>query len=107
MSRTAALPAPLDGFCLSLHARERMVSRSISAKDMARVLEYGRCVSVRGAEIYVIGRKEVERYRREGVDLAGLDGLQVVANDAGLVYTVYRNRDFRGLKERRRHARAR
>lgn len=51
--------------------------------------------------IYAIGRNEIARARPWGVDLEGLDGVQVVVVD-GVVVTVYRNRDLRGLSWRAR-----
>jgi hypothetical protein len=62
------------------------------------VLEYGRRVFTRGAIIYAIGRKEVARYRYEGLDLSNCEGVQVVCLMDGTVLTVYRNHDFRGLR---------
>lgn len=52
----------------------------------------------RGARIYAIGRREVERYRAQGVDLDPFEGVQVVTKLDGAVLTVYRNRDLRGLR---------
>jgi hypothetical protein len=67
-------------------------------------LEYGRVVYVRGAEIHVIGRKEVFRYRRHGIDLREYEGVHVVCRPgSGLILTAYRNRDFRGLRPHQRY----
>ena len=53
------------------------------------------------AAIYAIGRKEVERLGRSGVDVAEYEGVQVVCTpDSSAILTVYRNSDFRGLKPR-------
>ena len=67
-------------------------------------MEFGRCVEIRGAQIFAIGRREVARFRREGIELAGFEGMQVVVMDGGAVVTVYRNRDFKGLRPRRRNS---
>lgn len=68
-------------------------------------MAYGRVVHVRGAEIHAIGRKEVLRYRQRGIDLRMYEGIQVVCRPgAGVVLTVYRNRDLRGLRPHRRSA---
>ena len=72
------------------------------AQGMRRVLNYGRVAHVRGATIYAVGRKEVERFARDGMDLSDVEGVQVVCSDSGVIMTVYRNRDFRGLRPRRR-----
>jgi hypothetical protein len=95
-------------FFLSLHARERMATRGLRADAVDAALAYGRIACVRGAEIYAIGRKEVARYAKEGVDLAAYDGVQVVVTVDGTILTVYRNRSFTGLRDRRsrRHHRS-
>lgn len=83
---------------LTRHACERMIERRVSASALEHVLDYGREVHVRGATVYAIGRNEVARYELEGVDLAAFSGIQVVCAHDGRVLTVYRNRDFRGLR---------
>lgn len=83
---------------LTQHARIRMNQRRLSYEAVAMVMAYGRLVRVRDAEIYAIGRKEVARGRREGVDLSRFEGVQVVCSCTGTVLTIYRNSDFRGLR---------
>ena len=90
---------------LTRHAWQRMGGRSLSPEKVRRVLDYGRVAHVRGATVYALGRKEVERFAAVGVDLSDLEGVQVVCSDSGTIMTVYRNRDFRGLRPRRRRAR--
>lgn len=85
---------------LTQHARVRMQQRRLPPRAVAMVMVYGRLARLRGAEIYAIGRKEVEHYRREGVDLSRFQGIQVVCNQDGKILTVYRNHDFRGLRQR-------
>jgi hypothetical protein len=90
-------------FHLSRHAHKRMGARSISQVDLSMVFRYARIVHVRKARIFVVGRREVARWRHEGVDLSKLEGIHVVcAADNDTVITVYRNRDLRGLRPRRR-----
>lgn len=94
---------------LTQHARAQMHRRRLSREAVAMVMAYGRLARVRGAEIYAVGRKEVERYLREGVDLSRFQGVQVVCTPEGTILTVYRNNDFRGLRPRssqRQHLRA-
>lgn len=100
----AALPATLGSFSLTKHAYERMITRSISRTAIEAALEFGRCVEIRGAQIFAIGRKEVEKYRRDGIDLREFEGTQVVVTASGAVMTVYRNSDFRSLRTRRRRS---
>lgn len=97
---------------LTKHAAERMRMRGVHPGALAATIAYGRLIHTRGADILAIGRKEVERYRREGIDLSRHEGLQAVLGEDGAVVTVYRNRDFRGLRPRygrriRRRARVR
>ena len=92
----------IDGFALTRHAWKRMGGRGFSPEMIRKVLEFGRETHARGATIYVVGRKEIKRYGKKGVDLKGLDGMQVVCSEEGAIITAYRNRDLRGLKDRRR-----
>lgn len=87
---------------ITQHARERINQRGLSPAIVQAALTYGRIVHARGAEIHVIGRKEIERYESKGINLSPLEGVQVVCNKGGAVLTAYRNRDFRGLRSRRR-----
>lgn len=90
------------------HAHTRMNERCIPDEAVLAALEYGRVVHTRGARIHVIGRKEVERFRHDGVDLEDCEGVHVVCTTDGVVMTVYKNFDLRGLRPcRRRHGSAR
>jgi hypothetical protein len=96
-------PEPRKPFRLTRRARFRTSARRFGVAAIEAALAYGRVVYVRGAEIHAIGRKEVLRFRRRGTDLRAFEGIQVVCRPGGaLVLTVYRNRDFRGLRPRRR-----
>ena len=87
---------------ITTHARMRMTARRISQTTLAAVIKYGRVAYVRGAKIYVIGRKEVKTFLRKGIELADFEGIHVVCSPEGVVLTTYRNRDFRGLRPRGR-----
>jgi len=89
------------GWLFTHHARQRMSVRGLSPSTVALTLRYGRTVYTRGAEVYALGRKEVRRFARLGVDLSTCEGVQVVCLTDGTVLTAYRNRDFRGLRSRR------
>lgn len=86
------------------HAWERMSARGFSPSGIHSVLMYGRVAHARKAMIHVVGRKEVARYRRVGVDISDLEGVHVVCSTDGAIITVYRNKDLRGIRPRRRHA---
>jgi len=85
---------------LTRHARNRMAARRLAVAAIRAALEFGRVAYVRGARIHAIGRKEIDRYRRIGLDLAQFEGVQVVCGHDGAILTAYRNRDFRGLRPR-------
>ena len=87
---------------ISSHAKNQMDARSISADALRSALKYGRTAWTRGARIYAIGRREVQYHRAHGIDLARFEGIQVVESADGTVITVYRNRDFRGLRADKR-----
>lgn len=92
-------------FTFTNHAMERMATRGLRADAIDAALAYGRVVYVRGAEIYAVGRKEIARYAEEGIDLSAYDGVQVVVTAEGAILTVYRNRSFNGLRDRRTNRR--
>lgn len=92
---------------LTRHAWERMSGRGLSPAAVRLVLNFGRTFHIRGATIYVVGRKEVERYRSDGHELSSVEGVQVVCTERGAILTVYRNRDLRGLRPRSRRTRRR
>ena len=86
---------------ITQHAWTRMSGRGLNCQTIDAVLSYGRVFHVRGAAIHVIGKKEVEKLARTGVDVGGCKGVQVVCTpDGSAILTVYRNNDFRGLKPR-------
>ena len=91
-----------DKCFVSYHARRRMGARGISAKAVIAALTCGRVVHTRGARIYAIGRKEVQRFSQRGIDLSQYEGIQVVCATSGRILTLYRNRNFRSLRPRRR-----
>ena len=94
-----------DNPSLTGHAKRRMSARRLSYNAVRRVVEYGRVIHARGATIYAIGRKEVDRFGRTGLDLTTEEGVQVVCSNRGAVMTAFRNHDFRGLRPRRRRPR--
>lgn len=91
-------PAIVPTTPLTTHAQSRMDSRRISASAVDVVIAYGRSVRARGAQIYALGKKEVELASRDGLDLRSYAGLQVVCSSSGAVLTAYRNHDFSSLR---------
>lgn len=93
---------------LTYHAWQRTGSRRISDVALAAVLTYGRVAYTRGAKVFALGRREVHRFARHGIDLADHEGIQVVCTpDGSTVLTTYRDRDFRRLRPHRRRQRRR
>ena len=88
---------------LSGHAISRMTQRGIRPWQVEAVLEYGRYIFARGAQIVCVGRREVLAALKYGVDIRGCGGIQIVmCTSSGSIMTVYRNHDFRGTRARRR-----
>jgi hypothetical protein len=85
-------PHILGGFSLTKHALSRMSTREISRPAIEAALKFGRCVDIRGAQIFAIGRRKVARFRREGIELSWFEGMQVVVTDGGAVVTVSEQR---------------
>lgn len=82
----------VGAFALTEHAKLRMSQRGIRRDDLADVLRLGRCRHTRGARFYFVGRKEVSRYARQGLDVRHLENLQVLlAPQSDEVITAYRN----------------
>lgn len=92
---------------LTRHARVRMQQRRIGSDLLAAALDYGREIWTNTDVVIVIGRREVARYAREGVDLTPVEGLLVVCSHEGDVITVYRTRNVRKFLLRRERSRGR
>jgi Domain of unknown function (DUF4258) len=92
----------LADLVLTDHALARMYARRFSETAVQAALQHGREVHGRGAVIFAIGRKEVMRARTSGIDLTGYEGIHVVCSREGSIMTVYRNRDLRDLRPRKR-----
>jgi hypothetical protein len=89
-------------YALTWHALDQMDARGVSQTAVSHALTYGRQTWTRGAKIFVIGRREVQRFRALGINLDPYEGIQVVTQPDGAILTVYRNRDLRGLRPARR-----
>ena len=87
-----------EGFRVTRHAWERMCGRRLSPDALGMVLTFGRELYAHRIRFFAIGRKEIARERAYGVDLRQLDGWIAVCSPDGGIVTVYRNRNFRGMK---------
>lgn len=93
-------------FRLSEHAIKRMAQRAINETQIQLALEHGRLIHSRHARFYVIGRKEVQKLRRDGLEVGILEGLQVVVGEkSNAVMTVYKNKNLRKIRPIRRRQR--
>ena len=95
-----------ENISLSDHAVSRMFQRRLPLESVEIAKRCGRISHVRGARVYSIGRIEVEKLIRKGLDARQFEGVHVVCSpdDDKTIMTVYRNKDFRILKPKRRHA---
>lgn len=92
-------------YVLTHHAEKRMQQRRISPHILEQVLLHGRTIHARGATFRVVGRKEVAANAEAGIDLRSAEGIQVLINSEGVVFTVYRNHDLRKIRpSKRRHS---
>ena len=88
-----------SGYSMTDHAWRRMTSRGLSERAIDAVLTYGRVAYTRGAEIHALGRREVEKYSDQSLDLTPYEGVQVVCvPENGSIMTVYRNHDLSSLR---------
>jgi hypothetical protein len=95
-----------EHFGLSFHAEKRMYQRSITLDQIQKVLEYGRMIHSRRARFYVIGHKEIKRMEILGLDVVGLENIQVVVDEkSSLILTTYKNKDFRQIRPKHRRER--
>lgn len=78
------------------HARLRMSTRSITAWQIAQVLQYGRTKHTRKAVIYAVGRKEVKMNERF---LERCEGIHVFCSPRdGAIITTYRSHNLKRLR---------
>lgn len=95
-----------EHFGLSQHALMRMSQRSIDLEQVQLVLAYGRMVHSRRARFYVVGRKDMKRLEKAGIDAESLENIQIVVDEkSNRILTVYRNKDFRQIRPKHRRER--
>jgi len=92
----------LAEYAVTKHGEARLYARGLPPAQVQAVFEFGREVHTRGAVIHAVGRKEVEYAEHCAADIADLEGWHIVCSRQGDIITVYRNRNLRGLRPRRR-----
>lgn len=80
------------------HGKARLFGRRFSVAGVGDVLSFGREVHARGAVVYAVGKREVVRARKQGVDISDLEGWHIVCGHSGAILTVYKNRSLRRLR---------
>jgi hypothetical protein len=94
------IPDTLD---VSGHARKRMSQRGVSEQAIALALLVGRKIHSRRTLFHVIGRKEINLYKKQFPELCQFDGIHVITDDhCGSIITVYRNSDLRHIRPSKR-----
>ena len=88
------MPYTIEGVRLSDHARIRMAQRGLREEAVLAAIDYGRKIRNRGAWFHVIGRRDVARARRIGVDLSEHEGVHVLLGEDGSIITAYRNKNL-------------
>lgn len=78
----------------TFHAALRMRQRGFTPEQVDLVLQYGREVHQCGIVYLVIGRKEVQQFSGEDIDLSCCEGIHVLVSSDGWGVTTYRNREL-------------
>lgn len=88
------------------HARRRSRTRGIPDAAIEAALDFGLMRSVRGADTFLLGWRQVDFYlERHGIDLSRWVGVEVICARDGRVVTVYRNRNPHALRAKGRRRR--
>jgi len=85
---------------LTRHAIDRSRSRGIPTEAIDLVIAYGKHRAIRGADVYILGWREVRFHAQRGLDLSRWEGIEVVCAHDGQVLTVYRNKNPHALRDR-------
>ena len=76
---------------LQPHAQRRMQQRGITSEMIMLTEQFGRIRYAKGAQHYIVGRKEVAEAAAQGQDLRSCNGMHLVLSSRGQIITVYRN----------------
>lgn len=93
---------------MTRHAVDRARTRQIPPAAIAAAIEFGQHRVRRGADVYTLGWRQVQRLTLRGVDVTKWEGTEVVCSrDDGRVLTAYRNRNRRAFGDPARRLRLR
>ncbi|MCX7991444.1 MAG: hypothetical protein N2999_05360 [Proteobacteria bacterium] len=90
-------------FIFTDHSLKRFSARRINDELFNLAVIHGRKFYSNGAEIYFVGKKEVEKARKLGIDLRSAEGLNIIVQPYGdekIVITGFKNPS---LKKYRQH----
>ncbi len=83
------------------HAETRLNSRRIDDNIVTLALIYGRHFYANGALIYFIGKRDIEKAKKKGVDIRELEGLNLIFNEDNgsmILLTVFKNKSLKRYK---------
>lgn len=89
-------------FILTDHAQRRFSARRINDEMFEMAILYGRKFYANSAEVYFVGKKEVERARKSGVDIRKIEGLNIIVQNVGnekIVVTAFKNHSLKQYRE--------
>ena len=86
-------------FGYSLHAYQRAAQRGLKVSRVAHILKFGRKYHQKGAIYYSIGRKEIHKYQHICPELKQMNGMHAVCSTTGIIITVFRNQNFKVIRE--------
>lgn len=89
-------------FIFTDHAKNRLSARRIDEEMFNIAILYGRRFYANSAEVYFVGKKEVEKARKAGIDIRKAEGLNIIVQDYGdekIVITAFRNHSLKQYKE--------
>lgn len=89
-------------FIFTDHSLKRLSGRRISDELFDMVVLYGRKFYANSAEVYFVGKKEVKKARRQGIDISKAEGLNVIVQSYGdekIVITAFKNHSLRHYKQ--------
>lgn len=89
-------------FIFTDHSIKRLCERRINEELFDTVILYGRKFYANSAEVYFVGKKEVERARKQGIDIRKAENINVIVQSNGdekIVITAFKNNSLKQYKQ--------
>jgi len=89
-------------FIFTEHSLKRLSGRRITDELFDIAIIYGRRFYANSAEVYFVGKKEVEKARRQGIDIRNAEGINVIVQPNGdekFVITAFKNHSLKKYKQ--------